>query len=305
MQYYKGLLNHLVYLLFTVILSSLSVALFIAVIDNRLNVKLGKSDFYLLIIFVFTVYLLAILSVVFRFTKRKTLYRLLFFILVLISVGCIVLFTIIESGLIDKIDSVENLRAFISSFGGYSAILYVVLQFIQVALLPIPSFITIGAGVLLFGPLKAAILGLIGIISGSLFAFFIGRKFGVKAVKWLIGEKNLEKGLKFIEGKGEIFLTFTFIFPFFPDDIMCFVAGITKVKATFFVIMTFIVRTVTVFVSCFSLNNNLIPYNKLWGAIVWIIYFLISISVAILIYKKGDVIVQKIKEKFKGKSIGK
>ena len=218
---------------------------------------------------------------------------------------CLVSFIIIRSGLIDKIDSVEDLRAFISSFGGYSAVLYVVLQFLQVAVFPIPSFITIGAGVLLFGPLKAALLGVIGIIAGSVFAFIIARHFGVKAVKWLVGANNLEKGLKVIEGKDEILLTFMFIFPFFPDDILCFMAGLTKIKTSFFIIMIITVRILTVFISCFSINNSLIPYDTWWGAVLWAIYFVSAVIVAVIIYKKGDIIERKIKERFKNKGIEK
>lgn len=228
--------------------------------------------------------------------KKNFLTRIFFLALCFLSVLSVGLFLIIDLGFIDKIDSVNDVRAYISSFGGYSFLLYVVLQFLQVAVFPIPSVITIGAGVLLFGPLKAAILSVVGIISGSLFAFFIGRKLGVKAVKWLIGANNLEKGLKFVEGKNEILLIIMFLFPFFPDDVLCFAAGLTKVKASFFTGMIFIVRTITVFTSCFSINNSLIPYNTWWGALIYICFFIFAVFAAIFILRKSDGIKAKIKK---------
>ena len=234
---------------------------------------------------------------VLKTSERIIIGRLFSFLILLLFIICGLAFLFVKSGLADKIDSVESLRVFISSFGGYSAALYIIVQFLQVAVFPIPSFITVGAGVLLFGPLKAAILSVFGIISGSVFAFIIGRKFGVKAVIWLIGKNNLEKGLNFIEGKGEILLTFMFLFPFFPDDVLCFAAGLTKVKSSFFIIMISVVRTITVFISCFSINNSLIPYNTWWGVLIWVLIFVLTVFTAIIIYKKSEKIKTGIKER--------
>ena len=198
------------------------------------------------------------------------------------------------TGFLDRIDSVEDFRQYISSFGNLAVIIFVVLQFMQVVVLPIPAFITVGAGVLLFGPLRGGFLSCIGIISGSIVAYYIGRIFGYKVVKWLVGEQSLNKGLKMVAGKDKLILTLAFLFPFFPDDMLCFVAGITTISPLFFIVMIFVTRIISVFASSFSMNNNIIPYDTWWGILLWILFFVLTIFIFYIVWKKGDVIEKKI-----------
>ena len=237
---------------------------------------------------------LTMLAIMFIGKTSGILHKLFFITVFLIASVLAALYILKISGFLDKIDSVEDLRSYISSYGSYAALAFILIQFLQVVVLPIPAFITVGSGVLLFGPLYGAIYSCTGIILGSLVAFFIGRLFGVKVARWLVGQENLEKGLKTIKGKDKIVLTFMFLFPFFPDDILCFVAGITTVSPLFFVIMIFITRIISVFASSYSMNNSIIPYDTWWGILLWIIFFIITILLTVLIYKKGD----KIEKQF-------
>ena len=231
---------------------------------------------------------ITILSLVFYRLKKDFVYK--FFLLTVILYATIItsLFILKKSGFIDKITTVEDFRNYISNFGNFAVIVFIILQFLQVVILPIPAFITVGAGVLLFGPLKGAIYSLIGIISGSILAFIIGRSLGYRVVKWLIGKNNLDKGLKLIQGKDRLLLTFMFVFPFFPDDVLCFVAGITTISKKYFIFMIIITRIISVFASCYSLNNSLIPYNTWWGILLWILFVLITVLLTYLILKHGE-----------------
>lgn len=232
--------------------------------------------------------ILTILSIVLLKTKHKIICKILIITIVLISISTILLYLLKISGFLDKIDSVEDFRTFISNYGSLAILMFILIQFLQVVVLPIPSFITVGAGVLLFGALKGAIYSCIGIILGSIVAFFIGKIFGIKVAKWLVGEENLQKGFNIIKGKDKVILTFMFLFPFFPDDILCFVAGITTISPLFFIIMIFITRIISIFCSSFSINNSFIPYNTWWGILLWVLFFALTIFLSLLIYKKGD-----------------
>ena len=81
-----------------------------------------------------------------------------------------------------------------------------------------------------------------------------------------------------------------FLFPFFPDDLMCFVAGITTVSPLFFIIMVIVARVISILVSSYSLNNSLIPFNTWWGILIWIIIAFLVVLIAIKGYTtfKGD-----------------
>lgn len=232
--------------------------------------------------------ILTMLTIAFLRHSESFLYRL--FLITVITVTAVVaaLYGLKASGFLDKTNSVEDLRAYVSSFGENAAIIFTLLQFLQVVVLPIPAFITVAAGVVLFGAFKGAVLSCIGIIIGSVAAFFIGRVFGYRVAKWLVGKESLDKGLKTIKGKDRIILTFMFLFPFFPDDVLCFVAGITTMSPLFFLIMIFITRIISVFATCYSLNNSIIPYDTWWGILLWILFFALTVALTVLIYKKGD-----------------
>ena len=231
---------------------------------------------------------LTMLTIAFLKRSESFLYKLFLITIITVTAVISVLYALKASGFLDKIDSVEDLREYVSSFGNNAAIIFTILQFLQVVILPIPAFITVAAGVVLFGTFKGAVLSCIGIIIGSVVAFFIGRIFGYRVAKWLVGKESLDKGLKTIKGKDKIVLTFMFLFPFFPDDVLCFVAGITTMSPLFFLIMIFITRIISVFATCYSLNNSIIPYNTWWGILLWILFFALTIVLTVLIYKKGD-----------------
>lgn len=242
---------------------------------------------------------LTILTLFFFKSNKNFIYKLFFIFIVFIMLVTCGLYFLKSSGFLDKIDSVSDFREYIESYNDYAVILFILVQLLQVVILPIPSFITVGAGVLLFGPFRGAIYSTIGIIIGSLIAFFIGRVFGAKVAKWLVGEKELKKGLKAIKGKDKIVLTAMFLFPFFPDDVLCFVAGMTTMSSLFFVIMITITRVITVFASSYSINNSIIPYDTWWGILLWVLFFTFTIIVTIFIYKKGDKIENAIFKKQK------
>ena len=242
---------------------------------------------------------LTILTLFFFKSNKNFIYKLFFIFIVFIMLVTCGLYFLKSSGFLDKIDSVSDFREYIESYNDYAVILFTLVQLLQVVILPIPSFITVGAGVLLFGPFRGAIYSTIGIIIGSLIAFFIGRVFGAKVAKWLVGEKELNKGLKAIKGKEKIVLTAMFLFPFFPDDVLCFVAGMTTMSSLFFVIMITITRVITVFASSYSINNSIIPYDTWWGILLWVLFFTFTIIVTIFIYKKGDKIENAIFKKRK------
>ena len=232
--------------------------------------------------------ILTVLTITFSTSSKSFVYKLFMLVVICISIAIVSLYFLKTTGFLNKVDSIEKFREYIASFGNQAIFWFTLIQFLQVVILPIPAFITVGAGVLLFGPLKGAIFSSIGIISGSIVAFYVGRVFGFKVAKWLVGEDSLNKGLNIIKGKDKIILTFMFLFPFFPDDILCFVAGITTLSSSFFITMIIITRIISVFASSYSMNNSIIPYNTWWGILLWVIFIVFTLGSMVFICKKGD-----------------
>lgn len=240
-------------------------------------------------------------AIVFLRLNVDIVFKFCYITVILISLFLVLLYVLKVTGVMNKIHNVDELREYIKSMGAFAWLTFIILQFLQVVVLPIPAFISVGVGVVLFGPFKAALFSFIGILIGSLVAFFIGRVLGYRVAAWLVGKDNLEKTLKAVKGKDKAVLTFMFLFPFFPDDVLCFVAGLSSMSKTFFIIMITITRFISIFVSCYAYNNSIIPYDTWWGILLWIAFFAFTVFLTVFIYKKGD----KVEDFFRRKILKK
>ncbi|MBQ3116574.1 MAG: TVP38/TMEM64 family protein [Clostridia bacterium] len=229
--------------------------------------------------------LLTVLSIVYFRRSHALLFRLFIVFTLAITLLTLSLYLFKSTGLLDTFSSIEGIRDYVEGVGKWASLLFVFIQILQVVILPIPSFILIGAGVLLFGTIKGAILSSLGVVLGSLTSFYIGRIFGYKLAKWLFGEHKVSKWIRVLEGKGKILFALMFIFPLFPDDLLCVVAGITSMKASHFLTLTLLTRPFSVFISSLSIGNSLIPYNTWWGIVLWILVFVAIFFITTKIYK--------------------
>lgn len=229
--------------------------------------------------------------------KKQALYRLITCTLIFLDIFAVVFFVICATGIISKINSIQGLRDYIAQFGNMAVALYILFSFLQVVVLPVPGSVTVAAGVALFGPLKCAIYSFIGIVSGSIVAFAIGRWIGYKAVKWIVGKDTLDKWLAKLKNKDYLILSIMFLLPMFPDDVLCFVAGLSSMTWTYFIIMIVVTRLISVFTTAYSVG--FIPFNTWWGILIW---GLIAAAIVIafwLVCKYSDQIDYFIKTKFK------
>ena len=208
----------------------------------------------------------------------------------------IFLYVLVRTGFFDIIRDEEKFADFLERSGKWMAVLFVVLQFLQVVILPIPSTVTVVAGAALFGPLVGSLLSLLGIVIGSLVAFLIGRYAGYRVVAWLVGKETLDKWLKKIKGKDKLLLSAMFILPVFPDDVLCFVAGISSMSLPLFLGIIIISRVAAIFMTSYSIS--LIPINTWWGLLTWAVLIALVVVLFVFLYKKSDQILNWFAKKF-------
>ncbi len=280
----------------------------LAVVFSALYVNTFNSGFFyvnkstVLTVITVSVCILTVLAISFFTSDNVFVFKLTLIVLSLVALATLTVYLLKITGLSEKINSIEELRAYVSSFGYMAVVIYIIMNILQVVVLPIPGFIAVGTGVALFGPLKTAIYSFIGITIGSLIAFFIGRILGYKVVRWLVGKETLDKWLKKVKNKDKVVLTFMFLFPFFPDDVLCFIAGLSTMSTKYFIIMIAVCRIISVIVTSYSINGSIIPFNTWWGIMIWGIILALTVSITVLLYKKGDKIEKFFKKKFKTKS---
>ena len=105
---------------------------------------------------------------------------------ILLFVG--IYFLLKYTGWLGKFSNVQELKQIILSAGFWSYSVFVILQFLQVTVLPLPASVTTIVGVIIFGPFITFILSTLAIILGSLLAFILGKKFGTKLLYWIFGK---------------------------------------------------------------------------------------------------------------------
>ena len=200
-------------------------------------------------------------------TKKAKVLRMLFVFgtTALICVGIFLL--LYFTGLWDDLNSVEKLRNLILKTGFWGRLVFLILQFLQVTFIPIPSTILTIAGAIAFGPLQGSLLSLAGILLGSAVAFLLGRSFGRKLVIFMVGKESEEKWVRYLS-RAKFSFVIMMILPMFPDDILCLVAGLTDMSWTFFMLTNIIARPIGIFLTSFLGSGDFIPYAG-WGLFVW------------------------------------
>ncbi|GAB2488393.1 TVP38/TMEM64 family protein [Alkalibacterium psychrotolerans] len=139
-------------------------------------------------------------------------------------------------------ESREDFVAYVHGFGRYSVIIFLILQTLQLFLPLLPSAITVTAGVVLYGPILGVFYNYVGISIGSILAFLIVRKYGEPALDKLVSEKKVRKyEHKLTHGKAfERFFTTVIFTPFAPDNVVCYLAGLsdmTKKKVIIIILL--------------------------------------------------------------------
>jgi len=136
----------------------------------------------------------------------------------------------------------HRLKEFISSFGVYSPLAFILLQVIQVVVAPIPGGAIEFLGGYLFGVWAGMLYSMIGLILGSWLAFSIARIFEKWAVEKFVSPKTMKKFDYLIGHEGLILSFLLFLIPGFPKDALCYILGLTPMHLGIFLIISTIGR---------------------------------------------------------------
>jgi uncharacterized membrane protein YdjX (TVP38/TMEM64 family) len=123
----------------------------------------------------------------------------------------------------------EAVRAWIGGRGAAGPLAYIGLQIVQVVIFVIPGEIVQIAGGYAFGFWLGTLYTLIGITLGSLANFYAGRLLGRPFVESLFAREKIEQVEQVTgSGKGAAGFFLLFVIPGIPKDVLCYVAGFSK-----------------------------------------------------------------------------
>ena len=175
----------------------------------------------------------------------------------------------------------NKLIEIVETAGALGWVALCLLQFTQVVIVPVPAtFITLTSMkmypdqlFLLYG----ITLGVI--ISGVIVTYFIGRKWGKKAVVWCAGsEEEYNKWLKVLKSKktNTVYLA-TVLLPIFPDDVLCLMAGSIKMNFWWYVSCNIVGRAI-------GLATFMFVFKTISDSMTTIIIMLI-LTVLLIVFK--------------------
>ncbi|OQO68936.1 hypothetical protein BH747_11095 [Enterococcus villorum] len=129
--------------------------------------------------------------------------------------------------------STDSLQRFIQQFGDYAVVIFVLLQIVQVIIPILPGGIYSVAGMLMFGNGFGLFYSCLGLIIGEAIGFLLVRYYGVSFVQLILSPKKYQKFDQLLTQKTKDIkkvLCLTLLIPFAPDDLICLVAGLTKLS---------------------------------------------------------------------------
>lgn len=206
----------------------------------------------------------------------------------------------------------EQIQDFIKSTGAIAPLVFIGISFAQVTLVPIPGMVTILAGNYVFGIWLSFLYSYIGMMIGSVVAWWLGRAIGRPYINWVAGGAvQADEWLKRLKGRETVFLFFAFLLPVFPDDLLCSVAGILPIRFSTFMIMQVITRFTSIGASLLFMSGEIIPFHG-WGlvvlalvGVVCVIAFILGMKYADRLNKFFDGLIDKITLKVKGNKANK
>lgn len=145
--------------------------------------------------------------------------------------------------------TLEAIQSFLLQFGIWTPLAFFLLQLLQVIIAPIPGG-TVGlVGGALFGTFWGFIISASGTLIGSAIVFLLTKRFGRPFVQKFVSSTIIEKYDHIHDSKINAVLFGIFLFPLFPDDMLCFIAGLSKMKFKTFLFIAFFARTPSVFLN--------------------------------------------------------
>lgn len=175
------------------------------------------------------------------------------------------------------INDIDSIVTQIQSLGPLAAVALFFLVILEVIAAPIPPLILYVVAGIIFGGFFGGIIVLAGNIVGATLAFVFARTIGRDYLKKKIGKENGARFDKITEKYGPLGIFLLRIYPITSSDLVSYLAGLSKIKITHFIIATTLGLIPLVFSQTY-LGSDIIKENS------FLLTALVSISVAYLLF---------------------
>lgn len=149
------------------------------------------------------------------------------------------------------------LRNLLERMGSAAPLGFIFIQIIQTVVPIIPAALTIPMGAIIFGMGYGFYLNFIGIMIGSIINFILSRKFGRPFVELLVDESKFRKYTRWLDDEKRFNKVFTFgmFFPMSPADLLCYIAGLSKISFRRYLVTLSLGKPLTLFIYSFGMTS--------------------------------------------------
>lgn len=167
----------------------------------------------------------------------------------------------------------EQLAILLQRWGKWAPLITIGLHALQVLTAPVPGTAIDAVNGLLFGPWLGTLYSMIGLMIGSVMAMGLARRFGRPIVERFVSPASIERIDKLVERRGSLVIFLIFLFPFLPDDAVCFLAGLTPIPLLELVFLALAGRFPGIFVA--NLLGSQADTLQLWQWIIVGVFFIL------------------------------
>ncbi len=144
----------------------------------------------------------------------------------------------------------------------------VLLNAAQVLLAPVPGQIFGLVNGYLYGVLRGTLYSWLGVQLGSALAMGLGRWLGRPLVARLVGAARLERWDRLAQRQGPTFFLLVFLLPLLPDDLACFVIGLSPLPIPYMWLLAGLGRLPGLVVTAWVGANATRPPASVWALLV-------------------------------------
>lgn len=136
----------------------------------------------------------------------------------------------------------QDAEALVRRAGAWGPVAFIALQVAQVFFAPIPGQVTGFLGGYLFGTWLGTLYAMIGSAIGFTVIFALARYFGRPLVALMVPQDIMKRFDYVSKTHGVAALLLIFLLPAFPDDFICYLAGLTIIRIRALVAVSLIGR---------------------------------------------------------------
>ena len=207
--------------------------------------------------------------------KKDMILKLLALLTTVALISLITLGVLFLTGVLHYDDGFVFNEHMLDAFKGkwYGFIVFILVQtLLSMLLCVIPG---VAAAFVMFStvlypnPWLAFLLSYSCVIISSSVLYIIGRLGGYKICEKLLGKEDCEKSLNLLRTRGTVYFPLMMLFPIFPDDALVMIAGVTKMKLTWFIPSIIVCRGIGAATIIFGMS--IIPFDSFTSAYDWLI----------------------------------